>query len=794
MTCPSTSRPQDEDLQTQNPSPTQEEENPPVPPSPPNEQVQEPQSLSQSQIKTLENPDPQNQENLEQQSNSSFPQEQPNHEDPSQVLDQENQEIQDHLEEEQQQSGMSLCPHPLKIDPPITDLQCTISDVPMTSPTNAYRRANKRKKGKGSIKKQQAIEKKLQTLLENLKPIPFKPSKTLDFSKHEKLLKDLGLWDFVHIEFDRTIRVDLIAQLIATYDPKLRGSYVNEFKIAVNRADLARAFKLPVKKEKGVNVLEGVDLDLEAVSEDSIKFLEDFVSNWVLLHEDTWIMPCEVLNWTRVIKDGHFEKVDWAGLVWFMVEKELTQGEQLVDCYYASHLQYLMKSQREEVMKEEPKVEVDLDVEVKEEEGGGTDGDVKMGASNEFEVQEKDNVVLEEPNIELTLGQEVIEKEQVKDEEMMDAEESKEEEEEHGWLLDGKNTAGQHILRHCDLGENLVMDSLEERKEEGKEEDEGKEDEEEEEEEEEEVGGEEDTEDGFNIAPNDDSLEGDGLTGNLLQGMEATHIAFSLEGQVHDQSSGQFLASRDETHMISGGPSSFGNGGKRELVHEHDMLHHSLHGSNKRLRTDSLWDPKPSDFGMCMQQMEKLMVKSRLMYEAKEQACEESNMNQQILLDELHKRDSVIAHLQKTSYEELQKRDGEILRLERELYVMGNILDGFRKALKATDKAFAEYRQRCQIPEEPLYKDVGPGGLMLSIAEIEKQRLKHEEEERLNRVMLEQKAKEAEEGYVREFEVYHSKVDMLNTRLMGLENHVKLLKELSADSRVSEMLKCNPKD
>ncbi|XP_058208613.1 uncharacterized protein LOC131321723 [Rhododendron vialii] len=885
------------------------------------QQQTETQSQPQSpQTLTLDFPNPQDQEAQE--------------EDPI---------IVDHKgEEEPNKSSMSksgisssLSP-PRLIIPPNTDQEPNPRSL--ASPTSLSRRPSKKKKG--WPKKQKAIEKKVQTLIENLKPIPFKPSKTLNFGKHEKLLKRLGLWDFVHIEFDREVRVDLIAQLIANYES--RSSYVNGLRVAVNRADLGRAFKLPVKKEKGGGSVssEAVDLDSEAVvTEESIGFVEDFVSNWLLLHEDTWILPNEVVNWTKAVKDGHPEKVDWAGLIWFMVEKELNQGNKLKECYYASHLQHLIRSQREELFREENREEVgvevkdeddggdvemwqeskgeaevevkeeddggevkmgqeskvetmveakkeevdgeikmgeepavearvelkeeeedsgevkmekeptmELGVDVKEEDGGGKvmmeqqpmvdvgvdvkddedggdvkigkepmmeagvdvkeevnlgeeplvesgvnvkeevefgeepmveaveevkeeedgGGEMKMGGFDDFQGQQlEDNVMGEELNVELTLGKEIAEMEEqdtdVKEGDMMDVEDSEADEQEQGqWLLDGKNSAGDHFLQRCNIDASTCMDGDEERK-----------PEEEEEEEEEEVDDEEEEEaedDHFSLLSRGNTLEGNMLTGNLLQGMETTQMPFSLT----------------DTHGTSGGSSifghgSFGHGSKREIVHEDDISH-------KRIRSDGPWSHKSSDFEMCMEEMQNWMGKARMVYQEKENAFEVSNTSQQLLLGEIQRRDDLIEHLQKTKREEIQKKDGEIYRLERELYLMGNLLDGYRKAVKETQKAFFEYRQQCQLLEEPVYKDVGPGGLVLSTMELEKRRQKREEEEKMVRMVLEQKVKEFEEnvfGNIEEkMEAHFNDVLKLNKRLMDAENEFKLLKELSAKPKV----------
>ncbi|CAA2966518.1 Hypothetical predicted protein [Olea europaea subsp. europaea] len=748
---------------------------------------------------------------------------------------------------------------------PITDPHMAVSEGSVTTPSHNpqnRRGVNKRKKGKSNVKKQQAIEKKLQALMEKLNPIPSIPPNMLDFSKHEKLLKKLGLWDFFHLEFDRDVRVDLIAQLVATYDPKLRCSYVNEFRIAVNRADMARAFKLPLKKEKGnVSGVESVDLDSELVSEDSKVFIEDFVSKCVLLHEDLWVTPVEVVNWLTMIRKGHPEKVDWATFFWLMMEKELTKGERLGDCYYASHFQYLIKSQREEVLllrEEETAMEkVELNVEVKEEDGvneedvktkeedgvneedmkaneedGVNEEDVKAkeeeedgvneenvkakeeedGVNEENEEEEEEGVneedvkvgvegegpevegnVMDGLNFELTLGQDVVEEEEeVKNAEMIDVDNCKEdaeleEQEEQGrWDLDGKNNMGRHFMGRCSMEEDRGFGSLEDRKE-----DEGDMEEDEEEGEGEGEEGEEEAEDGLNILSNVNALEGDGLTGNLLQTMEANLMGFGSQGQLRDHAMVDLRV--DMRHMDSAAPFFNNNNiGKRVMEHDNDIPHND---SNKRLKINDPWDQKPGDFGTCMAQMQHLMDRARVMYEEKEQAQEHLSLNQQLLLNELQKRDSMIEHLHKTKLDEIQKRDGELYRYERELYLMGGILDGYRKALKETQRAFAEYRQRAQLPEEPLYKDTGPGGLMLSTGEIEKLREKQEEEYRINCSILEQKAKEAEEGYTGQFEAFLEKINMLDKKLTGLETDATELidcyrkkENLKTEEKVSELL------
>ena len=708
---------------------------------------------------------------------------------------------------------------------------------PLTTPSNA-RRSLKRKKS-GQKKRRTALEKlqqqKLVALGKTLNPIPFVPNKTLDFNKHEALLNRLGLWEFVHIEFDQTIRRDLLAQLIANYTPSLRGSVVNGVKIKVNRADLARAMKLPVKKEKASASLEGV---LEAPeAEEAIGFIDDLVSYWVLLHEDTWMMPPEVLNWRRVIKEGHPEKVDWAGLIWFMVEKEL-HAEELVDCYYASHLQCVIRAQKEELLREEARDEV----EVKEEEDGGDvemgeegeadDEDVKMDEDvkldehvnvkldehvnvkldedvkmdEDFKMDEHVNVdedvkmdeqvkvdedakvnadlgtvgsdelqehELEEHNIELSLGQDGVGKEKVKDEDNIGFDECKEQEPGQ-WFLDGKNDDNEPYLRHCTFDDLKGSGCDEERKQvEDEDEDEGEGEEEEEQDR------------GFNLSPKCNNLAGLSSE-NLIHTIEAPQVTFNSSVQLRDHSSMELLSSRAEANMIPGGPSIFSSSSKRDISHDNDISHQALSSNHKRIR---------SEFDMCMEQMEHWMGKAKMIHQEKEQTCAEASMNQQILIGELQQRDNLIELLQKAKFEEFQKREVETYKRERELFVMANLLESYRKALRETQRAFSEYRAHCPLPDEPLYNDVGEtGGVVLSTMELEKQCRRQEEEYKMNCLLVEQKIKDFEVLWFSKLEMHLNVVHMLDSRLVDAEKNVKLLRESCAKRKVSETSEHPPKE
>ncbi|OWM71829.1 hypothetical protein CDL15_Pgr017712 [Punica granatum] len=134
--------------------------------------------------------------------------------------------------------------------------------------------------GRGK-KYQQKINTLHETFLKTFKPVPLIPAKTLDFARHKSLLKQLGLWEFVQVSFDRTLRSDLIAQLVMTFKKKERCSYVNEVKILIYIADLAKALKLSLRKKEMTS--SSLEISSESTKkEESMGFLLDFVGYYAL--------------------------------------------------------------------------------------------------------------------------------------------------------------------------------------------------------------------------------------------------------------------------------------------------------------------------------------------------------------------------------------------------------------------------------------------------------------------------------------------------------------------------------
>ncbi|CAN8267963.1 unnamed protein product [Cochlearia groenlandica] len=655
------------------------------------------------------------------------------------------------------------------------------NDAAQAAISPSHRRGGGPKRKKGILKRLKHEEKskeKLDSLLKTLKPIAFVPGKALDLSGHEKLLKTLGLWDFLHLDFDRNIRRDLVANLVAYYNPESRCSYVNGARINISRADLARALKLPKKKD----IVITEDEDKEVLEEDeSIRFVEEVLLNWVLLHreeDDMCIVPEEIVEFQKDIKEKHLDKLDWAALLWFMVERELKAELPLSDCFFASHLQMLIRTQKEDLLRERPKVnDDDDDDDVKEVdfsvrspiEAKSPIEDVGAGDLQRDDVAtfSKDDKHVEEHMIELNLGQETASR-MVSEEgkglvegEPMDVEENKKEGDVK-WVWNNEDShAGSHFLRRCDLSNNREGD--EENKTEGLMvigEDEEPIEQETEEDNEKHEGG-------FPFFPNGgDSLHGVSQE-NLMLG-DASLLGYASGLQIHDNS---------VMHMTMGSGSSslFANGNnKREVDHENDISYHS----NKRLRTEEpSWDDKPPTVELCLEQIEYWVHKSKLSCAEKDEERGESVMNQQYLMSELHNKEEMIRDMERSKFEELRKKDLMIYRLENELGMMMSVLEGYRKTLREMKKASREHRRRCPLrngDDKPVYKDVkGSGGLVLSINEIEKMRLKQLEEDKMTRGMIERKINEFGSGWLKVFKEHIERVELLEERLVKVENQAR---------------------
>ncbi|CAL5042474.1 unnamed protein product [Urochloa decumbens] len=209
---------------------------------------------------------------------------------------------------------------------------------------------------------------------------------------HEAALRALGLLDFARLDMHSDApRPDLVAPLVAYYDPVCKRSFVRGVRVAVSRTDLARALSLPPKPASAAAAPP--DVDSAAVAPAVMQLLQDYVL-LPFQGDDMCILPQEVAAAEQAVREGSAHRVDWAGLIWGLVEKELLELPKRDDgvCYFGPHLQRLIRAQKPNLFelvengeKGEAVPEASVDLEM-DEEDGDADIDVKSKSLEEQEL------------------------------------------------------------------------------------------------------------------------------------------------------------------------------------------------------------------------------------------------------------------------------------------------------------------------------------------------------------------------------------------------------------------------
>ncbi|EES06567.1 uncharacterized protein LOC8078306 [Sorghum bicolor] len=201
----------------------------------------------------------------------------------------------------------------------------------------------------------------------------------------EAALDALGLLNFFRLDLrSEAPRPDLIAPLVAYYDPACKRSFVRGVRVAVSRHDLTRALCLPPKPASAAPA--PADVDPAAVVPAVMQLLQDYVL-LPFQGDDMCILPQEVAAAEQAVREGVAHRVDWGGLIWGLVEKEMLELPKREDClcYYGPHLQRLIYAQKPhllELVEEGSVPEASADVEMEEEDG---DVDVKSKSLVELE-------------------------------------------------------------------------------------------------------------------------------------------------------------------------------------------------------------------------------------------------------------------------------------------------------------------------------------------------------------------------------------------------------------------------
>lgn len=526
---------------------------------------------------------------------------------------------------------------------------------------------------------------------------------------------------------------------------------------------------LPVKKDKsGLPEPGAADNNQDLFSkEESISAIMDFMSAFLLFQfqDDACILPTEVVTAHRMVKEGLPHKVDWAGLLWMLVEKELLEAPKSGVCHYASHLQCLIKYQQPRLLLEsesklEPVPEVEAEVEnsadvgMEEEDDNDDDAeDVTEDAASRVRSSDHLGAAFEEkcgPGLSLGLGGDFATVEGF--------EEFKEGKEQQ---IEGANHGGtEHCLKLCNSSgvgnmefENLCNGDGEGRREEG-------------------YG--EDFSEKYDFLDRMSSF--DRLTStDLLQVVDPV---------------GEFLTMRSDGHKNvplnhdNDRPYFSVDNGKRKISEidddeeddeDEDAQPFTQSNQQKRARSGIMWESPSSELDTELEQIQLRLEKARLLSAEKEQVFINTQLQLQYLNEMLQQKDRVIQSLEKTRVEEQQKWHMEACRYEHEINSLGNLMIGYRRALNETRRAFTEYRKKYPQGDEPLYKDVaGSGGLVLSTNELERQRLEKENELRCVTANI---VNSFEKDWMLKLEHSATSLSNLFRRMMELEGKIKLLKE-----------------
>ncbi|CAA6665808.1 unnamed protein product [Spirodela intermedia] len=534
-----------------------------------------------------------------------------------------------------------------------------------TRPANPFTRKNQGKKAKPlSDKQRAAIQERLDLLEKNLRPMPFTPAKAIDFGRHERLFRALGLWDFAHVDLTGPVRTDLLTQLIANYDHPARRSWVNGERIAVSRPCLARALGLQWKKDKA-GTSENKDADHEFLSERNPSRL-----SWTSY---ACILPGEVMAATQLVKEGQAQKVEWSALIWTMVEKELAEAPVSGFCYYASHLQCLMRHQKPGIFEGEEQDAMEAPLAEEED----TNDDAVMNPGPVHDSPPVDTLT-QGTNLCLALGG---------DEGFLKDENGEcQATDEDQWLPGTKSIEGEHCLQRCNLNDvqSVGCEDMN-RQEVG-------------------MGDEEHYVD--DISTKFSNLERMTST-DLLQAMDTVNAPYTMPLQPMEPSSIELLVSRPdplksaELDSCMAGPSLFKTMSKREIDEiddedeGNDISHFPHHGNHpKKMRTDGPWDPMSLTIDKCMDEAQSWMEKAKILFSQREHEVTSAQMQIQYMNSLLQQKDHHIQLLEKTRLEDQQRRQMEICRFEHELGVMARIVQGYRKALMETRHAFSEYRKQ----------------------------------------------------------------------------------------------------
>lgn len=236
-----------------------------------------------------------------------------------------------------------------------------------------------------------------------------------------------------------------------------------------------------------------------------------------------------------------------------------------------------------------------------------------------------------------------------------------------------------------------------------------------------------------------------GMESNLLQAMNSDTVTYNGTENAHHLSSGNFLAIGADVHkngvdLGAGDSFFFGNNGKRHVEDIDDGYDDQMQtqqqflqgNQHKRMRNSNSSVPPGSAFfnANYSDPIQNLLVNASMLYEQKEREIQEGLSQKQFMANLLQEKDAIIDSLNSARFEQENKWQAKLRSFEHDLNVMGQMVSGYKKALKQSRASFSEYRKKFPC-NKSRYQDVpNGGGLVLSVNELERKRWEEEQQKR----------------------------------------------------------------
>ncbi|KAE8770219.1 hypothetical protein D1007_58090 [Hordeum vulgare] len=119
-----------------------------------------------------------------------------------------------------------------------------------------------------------------------------------------------------------------------------------------------------------------------------------------------------------------------------------------------------------------------------------------------------------------------------------------------------------------------------------------------------------------------------------------------------------------------------------------------------------------------------------MLYEQKDREIQEVLSQKQYMANLLQEKEAIIHSLNSARFEQENKLQAKLRSFEHDLNVMGQMISGYKKALKQSRASFSEYRKEFPCNKSRYHDVPNGGGLVLSVNELKRKRWEEEQQKR----------------------------------------------------------------